>query len=432
MGSQDKLVDIEAPPIIERALLARLVLPEESESEIQESLDEMERLASTAGANVICTVKQNRQKPCPGTLIGKGKADQIRHICDEQDIGLVIFDSDLTPAQGANLEDHIGQKVVDRTQLILDIFAQRARTSEGKHQVELAQLKYMLPRLTGRGSVMRQQGGIGVRGPGEQKLEIDRRVIRRRIARLEEELETIRKQRQTQRKRRSSTGLQTVALVGYTNAGKSSLLNALTGSDAFVEDKLFATLDPTTRRLTLPSGRPVAFSDTVGFVRKLPHSLVAAFRATLEEVTEADLILIVADASQAAVRDHLRAVYAVLDEIGAADKPMLTAFNKIDIADADNLSFLTRKSERALFISAHTGTGLRQLLEEVDTVLSANSCHRRFRIPQNEAGIVDYLHTNSRVVNQHYEGNNIIIDAEVDPDVARQYQDYIETTGDTE
>ncbi|MCX5758279.1 MAG: GTPase HflX [Candidatus Hydrogenedentes bacterium] len=247
----------------------------------------------------------------------------------------------------------LGVKVVDRTQLILDIFAQRAQTNEGKHQVELAQLQYMLPRLAGRGSVMRQQGGIGVRGPGEQKLEVDRRVIRRHIQRLEASIENIRKSRRVQRRRRSEGAIGTVALVGYTNAGKSSLLNALAGADAFVENKLFATLDPRARRCKLPSQREAVLTDTVGFIRSLPHSLVAAFRATLEEVNEADLLLLVADAAHSAVQEHIQAVYEVLNEIHAMDKPRIVVFNKADIADPDNLRQLLWGSGVCMAVSAN-------------------------------------------------------------------------------
>ena len=243
------MIDLERPPITETAVLARLVLPNDSEEDVEESLEEMRQLAWTAGAEIACTVIQRRVKPCPATLLGAGKVETMKATIAEVEADMAIFDSDLSLAQGAKLEELLGVKVVDRTQLILDIFAQRAQTNEGKMQVELAQLQYLLPRLTGRGSIMRQQGGIGVRGPGEQKLEVDRRVIRERIRRLRDEIESVRKSRQIQRKKRVEETVGTVALVGYTNAGKSSLLNALTGADVFVENKLFATLDPRSRRL---------------------------------------------------------------------------------------------------------------------------------------------------------------------------------------
>lgn len=425
MNTDDKLIELERPPITETAVLVRLVLPSDSDEEVEESLAEMGQLAWTAGAEVACTVVQRRAKPCPGTLVGAGKVDTIKAAVAELEADLVIFDTDLSPAQGAKLEKLLEVKVVDRTQLILDIFAMRAHTNEGKHQVELAQLQYMLPRLAGRGAVMRQQGGIGVRGPGEQKLEVDRRVIRRRIARLRGEIEHVRRSRRVQRKRRVQETVGTIALVGYTNAGKSSLLNALTGAEVFVENKLFATLDPRTRRCKLPSQREVTLSDTVGFIRKLPHSLVAAFRATLEEVNEADLLLLVADAAHPAVEDHIRAVYDVLEEIEAGDKPILMAFNKIDVAAVPDVQHLTWRHQPSVAVSARTGEGLDDLLQEVDRQLAAT--HRRVtvRIPQSQAGLVSRIHQSGRVLSQRYEDNAIIVEAEVDHALEGQLADYL-------
>ena len=414
-GSASKLIEIERPPIIETAVVVRYADASEPQYEVDESLAEIRRLAWTAGAEVACVIVQRRARPCPRTLIGKGKLEQVKAACEELEARVVIFDCDLTPGQGANVEDAIGVKVVDRTQLILDIFAQRARTNEGKHQVELAQLNYMLPRLTGRGSVMRQQGGIGVRGPGEQKLEVDRRVIRDRIGRLKGELQTVRKNRQAQRKRRATSGIPAVALVGYTNAGKSSLLNALTGADAFVEDKLFATLDPTTRRCTCPSGREVVFSDTVGFVRNLPHSLVAAFRATLEEVNEADLLLVVADASDPVVEDHIRTVFDVLDEIGVEDRPMLKVFNKTDVTAPNRVRQLLRNAGDAVAISARKGEGLEGLLRRVDTILGAQRIRLQLRIPHSAGRLVARIREAGAVYHQEYDGNDILLDAEIPP-----------------
>jgi len=427
MSTTQELTEIEQPPIVEKAVLVRLVLPDDRDEEVEESVEEMKRLAWTAGADVACVVVQRRPKPCPATLVGKGKTEEILRVCDELEADMVILDSDLSPAQGANLEDVLGRKVVDRTQLILDIFAQRARTNEGKHQVELAQLQYMLPRLAGRGSVMRQQGGIGVRGPGEQKLEVDRRIIRHRIGRLKTELEEIKKHRRVQRRRRIEAGLGTVALVGYTNAGKSSLLNALTGAEAFVEDKLFATLDPTTRRCALPSGRDIVLTDTVGFVRQLPHSLVAAFRATLEEVNEADLLLLVADAAHPAVEDHIRAVYVVLDEIEVeGDRPILTVLNKTDIAEPRRVAQLIRGPGRSVAVSARTGNGLDGLLEEVDRLLGKRRRRIRLRIPQQEARVVSWLHDHAHVRSQQYLDNAVIMDVEVDSEYEGRLARYVE------
>jgi GTPase len=414
-GNASKLIEIERPPIIETAVVVRHVDTSEAQHEIDESLAEIRRLAWTAGAEVVCTIMQRRARPCARTLIGKGKLAEVKAACEELEADMVIFDCDLTPAQGSNVQDAIGIKVVDRTQLILDIFGQRARTNEGKHQVELAQLNYLLPRLAGRGSVMRQQGGIGVRGPGEQKLEVDRRVIRERIGRLKGELKTIRKNRQAQRKRRATSGIPTVALVGYTNAGKSSLLNALTGADAFVEDKLFATLDPTTRRCTCPSGREVVFSDTVGFVRNLPHSLVAAFRATLEEVNEADLLLVVADASDPVVEEHIRAVFGVLDEIGVEERPMLKVFNKTDVTAPNRVGQLLRGAGDAVAISARKSEGLEALLQRIDAILGAQRTRLRLRIPHSEGRLVSRIRDVGAVYHQEYDGDVIVLDAEVPP-----------------
>ena len=421
----EKLIELERPPIVETAILGRLVLPGDTDEEVDESLAEMRQLAWTAGADVACTVIQRRAKPCPATLIGAGKAAQIKAAVDEVGADVVIFDSNLSPAQAAKLEEIVGVKVIDRTQLILDIFAQRAQTNEGKHQVELAQLQYLLPRLTGRGSVMRQQGGIGVRGPGEQKLEVDRRVIRKRIQRLESDIEGIRKTRQIQRRRRLEGAVGTVALVGYTNAGKSSLLNTLAGADVFVENKLFATLDPRARRCRLPSRREVVLTDTVGFIRKLPHSLVAAFRATLEEVKEADLLLVVADAAHPAVAEHLRSVRDVLDEIGASETPRIMVFNKIDVADAGTVQQLLWGAGPRLGVSALTGEGCEALLAEVDRQLSSQRRRVTLRIPQSEAGVVARVHKAGRVLDQQYEDNVIVLEAEIDQALAGPLAEFI-------
>ncbi|MBI5094292.1 MAG: GTPase HflX [Candidatus Hydrogenedentes bacterium] len=420
------MIELEQPPITETAVLVRMAHPSDSDEEIDESLEEMRQLLWTAGAEVACTFLQRRDKPCPGTLVGSGKVDEIKAACEELDADLAVFDSDLTPTQGSKLEKLLGLKVVDRTQLILDIFAQRAHTNEGKHQVELAQLQYAMPRLTGRGVEMTQLGGgIGTRGPGEQKLEMDRRVIRKRIDRLRGELDSIRNTRRVQRKKRTESSTATIALVGYTNAGKSSLLNALCGSHAFVENKLFATLDPTSRRCMLPSQREIVLTDTVGFIRKLPHSLVAAFRATLEEVVEADLILVVSDASHPAVDDHTRAVYDVLHEIEAAEKPTIKVYNKVDIADPDRVSALLRNNGRSVAVSAKTGEGLEALLAEIDHQLAPTRSRVTLRIPQSMAGVVSRVRECGRVLSQSYEGNEIILDAEIDRSFENQVLKYI-------
>lgn len=422
----ERLIELERPPVTETAILVRLILPGDDPRDVEDSLEEMRRLAWTAGAEVAATLVQRRVKPCPGTLIGKGKLETLRAACEEHEAGLVIFDCDLTPSQGANIGDTLGLKVVDRTQLILDIFALRAQSNEGKHQVELAQLEYLLPRLTGRGSaMMRQQGGIGIRGPGEQKLEVDRRVVRDRIRRFKAELEGTRKRRRIQRKRRIEGGIGTVALVGYTNAGKSSLLNALTNAGAFVEDKLFATLDTTTRRRELPSGREVTFTDTVGFIRNLPHSLVAAFRATLEEVNEADVLLMVVDASHAAAEEHMKAVRAVLDEIGVGEKPAVLALNKMDIATPMQAHELEARFGHGVRVSARTGQGIEELLRAIDANLTPQRSRVRLRIPQHKGGVVARIHDCGRVIQQDYEDNVVVLEAEVDAALRRQIADYI-------
>ena len=422
----DKMITLERPPVTERAVLVRLVLPGDAEDDVLESLAEMEQLAWTAGADVVAQFMQKRAKPSPGSLIGKGFAEKVHAACEELEADLVIFDSELSPAQGAKLQHILDRKVVDRTQLILDIFAMRAKSLEGKHQVELAQLQYRLPRLTGSNSaMMRQQGGIGVRGPGEQKLEVDRRVIRQRIARLKEELDSVRLSRQVQRRRRQDSSTATVALVGYTNAGKSSLLNALTGEHVLVENKLFATLDPTSRRCPLPSGREVVFTDTVGFIRKLPHGLVAAFRATLEEVSEADLILIVADASQPAIQEQLAAVHNVLKEIKADDKPAVNVYNKTDMAEPGFVQQLLATTPGAVAVSALTGDGLDRLLARTDEILGKGRFTRMtLRIPQRQAGLVARIHESGRVLSKTYDSDEIVVDAEVDAILESQLSEY--------
>ncbi|GMV94905.1 MAG: GTPase HflX [Candidatus Hydrogenedentota bacterium] len=429
MPNSEKMITLERPPIVETAVLVRLALPSDSDHEIEESMAEMRRLVWTAGADVACTFVQRRPEPCPATLIGSGKVQEVRAAVEELEADLVVVDSDLTPTQGSKLQVALGVKVVDRTQLILDIFAQRAQTNEGKHQVELAQLQYALPRLTGRGAEMMRLGaGIGTRGPGEQKLEVDRRVIRKRINRLRAELDEIRKHRRVQRKTRTEGSAGTVALVGYTNAGKSSLLNALTNSHAFVEDKLFATLDPCSRRCPLPEGGHIVITDTVGFIRKLPHSLVAAFRATLEEVTDADIILLVADVSHEAVSEHIDAVNTVLDEIGVEDKPMIRVFNKTDIADPAHVREQLRGPGTTVAVSAKSGEGLNDLLRLVQETLALKRKRVWLRIPQRDAGLLSELYEGGRVFERRYEDNAILVDVELDPAAMGRLESFVDAT----
>lgn len=423
--TEQQLINIPRPPVVERAMLVRVALPGDSDFAVEESLEELRELAWTAGAECVVTLVQRRDRPNPSMLVGAGKIEEMKGVIAEKEIEVVIVDSDLTPAQGSKLEKELEVKVVDRTQLILDIFAQRAQTREGRQQVELAQLQYLLPRLAGRGSVMRQQGGIGVRGPGEQKLEVDRRVIRDRIARLKSDLEEVRGDRRVQRKRRGWGGTATAALVGYTNAGKSSLLNALTGAGAFAEDKLFATLDPLVRRCALPGGGEVLLADTVGFVRRLPHTLVAAFRATLEEVKEADLLLLVADASHPAMEEHIQTVRRVLEEIGAAAVPIIKVFNKTDLVSREHAAALCSDREPSVAVSARTGAGLEGLLGAVEGHLSGLRTHLRLRVPQERAGLAARIHEHGRTISRDYDGNDILLEVEVDAAFAGQLAPFV-------
>src|SRR3954470_23447816 len=346
----------------ERIVLVGMVLPGRSADEEDANLDELSLLIDTAGADEVGRVVQQRDRPDPATYVGKGKAAELKELSLAVDADTVVFDDELTPAQSRNLEKILGRTAIDRTAVILDIFAQNARTPEGRAQVELAQLRYRLPRLRGRGTAFSQQGaGIGTRGPGETQLEVDRRRILRRIAKLESELKDVTRVRRNQRRSRARSRLHNVSIVGYTNAGKSSLLNRLTDAGVLVEDRLFATLDPRTRRLDLPGGESVLVSDTVGFVRKLPHQLVEAFRSTLEVVKESDLLVHVVDASAPDPDQQIDAVRSVLAEIGAGDVPELLAFNKADIAP--EAKRLAERNPGSVRISALTGDGIDDLLD---------------------------------------------------------------------
>ena len=367
----------------ERAVIVSLFKRGLSRWEVDESLKELEKLSETAGAKVVHKLIQKKTTPDPAYYLGSGKADELSLIVQEFNANLVVIDSELSPRQQHNLEDSIGVKTIDRTELILDIFAQRAQTREGKLQVELAQLKYLYPRLIGAGlSLSRQMGGgtsggIATRGPGETKLETDRRAIRKKIQHLENEVEQIRLYRKTQRKKRTSQGIPTAALVGYTNSGKSTLLNALSDSNVFVEDKLFATLDPTTRRITMPDHSYLLISDTVGFIQRLPTSLIAAFRATLEEVTEADLIIHVVDSSHPNYNDQIDTVYDVLTELEINDKPIITVFNKMDlIRDKSFLNTETDKVPNSIKISAFNREGFGRLIHKINLVIKEHNLAR--------------------------------------------------------
>ena len=404
----------------------------------EESLEELQALAATAGAIVEEVVLQSRPAPDAATLIGSGKLEELKALAAACDADLVLFDSDLSPTQLRNLERALDCKVLDRTQLILDIFARRARTREGQLQVELAQLNYLLPRLTGHGAEMsRLGGGIGTRGPGETQLETDRRRIYRRIKKLSDELESVRGGRGTQRRQRQSVPLATVALVGYTNAGKSTLFNRLTGAGVLADARMFATLDPTVRHVELPSRRKVLMSDTVGFIRNLPTTLVKAFRATLEEVTEASLLLHVVDASSPYAPHQTAHVLKVLAEIGAQRTREILVLNKMDLLEqsGEESTNLAQRmlgevrgpsASEAVAVSARTGAGMDVLLATIDRDLPLDPVEpARFRIPTSEGAIVHMLYERARVTSKRYDGDFCEIDAQAPESVRRALARYV-------
>lgn len=394
--------------------------------DVADSLAELAQLAETAGAAVADSLWQKRDRPDAAYFVGRGKVQDIAANRQEKGANLVIFDDELSPAQQRNLEQALGTKVLDRTALILDIFAQRARTHEGKLQVELAQLKYNLPRLGGQGLVLsRLGGGIGTRGPGETKLEVDRRRIRERISEIEREIGQIRRHRDLHRQRRQAARIPGIALVGYTNAGKSTLLNALTAADVLAEDKLFATLDPTTRKIVLPGGQEALLTDTVGFIQKLPHQLVAAFRATLEEVVQADLLLHVIDASHPRCQEQSDAVFAVLGELGAADKPVITVYNKTDRLDNPHLKERLLRLPDSVAISALGGEGITALLDLVRAFLRRRSVEIVLIIPYGDSGVLARLYDIGAVNAADYTADGIRVAASLPPDEAAVFRRYI-------
>ncbi len=385
------------------------------------SLAEFQELARSAGADTAALLIQRRHKPDPATLIGGGKVEEIEATVRSTSADLVLFDHDLSPSQLRNLEDRLPCRVIDRTQLILDIFARHARTREGQLQVELAQLEYQLPRLGGRGKAMSQLGGgIGTRGPGETQLETDRRKLRLRISRIEQQLEAVRRIRRQQRGRREAVPVPTVALVGYTNAGKSTLFNALTGADVLESKRMFATLDPKLRQLTLPSRRRVLLADTVGFVRNLPHALVTSFRATLEEVERAELLVHVRDAASPTLVEQKAQVEAVLAELEVRETPTLQVLNKADLLPE---SFVSAPGE--LLVSARTGQGIDALLEALDAALTADPLQEaEFRIPQAEGRVLAALERGATLSNQRFEGNLLFVHAVGPASLLGRYRRY--------
>ncbi len=389
-------------------------------------MDELRELTASAGASAAGEMLQRRQRPDPATLIGRGKVQELKGAIAATGADLAIFDHELTPSQQRNLERELEVRVIDRTQLILDIFARHARSREGQLQVELAQLQYLLPRLAGRGREMSQLGGgIGTRGPGETQLETDRRKIHRRIRHVEQQLENVRRTRGQQRQRRESAPIATVALVGYTNAGKSTLFNALTQAGVLESPRMFATLDPTLRHVVLPSKRTVLLSDTVGFIRKLPHTLVSAFRATLEEVQRASLLLHVADVTSPGAEEQHAQVEEVLRELQSQDKPRLYVRNKVDLLPQKKRESL-RDSDNVVHVSAVTGIGLDGLLAAIDGKIAADPVQRvRLRVPQAEGKALALLDAKSQVIAREYRDGYVELDVLAAESVVRRLKSFI-------
>ena len=420
--------EVDLGRVRQRALLIGTTYGTATVEEAEASLVELALLAETAGAEPVHTELQRRRTPDPATYIGKGKAEELRAAAQALDVDVVIFDDELTPAQQRNLEKMFAVDVVDRVALILDIFAQHATSQEGAVQVELAQLRYRLPRLRGRGLQLSQQGaGIGTRGPGETQLEVDRRRLLRRMQKLERDLVGLAATRATQRKARKRRDLPHVALVGYTNAGKSTLLNRLTHAGVLVQNQLFSTLDPTVRRLHLPGGETVLLSDTVGFVRRLPHQLVEAFRSTLEEVVDADLLVHLVDASASDVEALIQAVNTVLHEIDANEVPRLLVWNKSDLADDEALKFLLNAYPGSVAISAATGAGLPDLLAAVGDRLRALARISEFVVPYERGDVLAALHRAGEVLVEVHGDRAMRVRARLPEAVAGRFSEYAST-----
>lgn len=410
--------DRHEPREIETTDRALLVIVEEHGDELVEwEADELRQLAVSAGVETVGEIHQRRFRPHPAFYVGHGKAEEIYELVQESEANVVIFGDDLSPTQQRNLEQAVTVRVLDRTQLILDIFAQRAHTKEGKLQVELAQLEYLLPRLAGKGTELsRLGGGVGTRGPGETKLETDRRRLRKRIERLKDDLEEVVQHREVQRRGRRRLPFPTAALVGYTSTGKSAILNTLAGADVLTDGKLFATLDPTTRRVVLPDGGGLIITDTVGFIRNLPHHLVAAFRATLEEVVDADFLIHVVDASHPQQAAQIEAVEDVLDELGALEKPIVTVFNKADLVeDQYELRRLVAETPQSVYISALRREGLPYLMKLLSDTVKSLVRVLRLEIPYERSDLVSFCYENGRVITVDYQKDNILVEAEIGP-----------------
>jgi GTPase len=391
-----------------------LRLPRQKRWEVEESMEELSRLAESAGAKVLASIVQERSERNPRLHFGKGKVEEVRALARALGAGLLVSDDPLTPVQERNLTRALGLRVIDRTALILDIFAQRARTSEGKLQVELAQLTYLLPRLVGQWAHLeRLGGGIGTRGPGETQLESDRRVIRRRIGQIQEALVDVQRHRRLLRTHRRDVGLSVVALVGYTNAGKTTLLNRIAGANAPTADQLFVTLDPAARLVSGGGRAPFVLTDTVGFIQKLPTQLVAAFKATLEELEDAQLLLHVVDVSHPHAREHMSAVYRVLEELGLEDRPTLTVMNKTDRLEEPNSLMRETLAEGGVAVSARTGEGFDALLARIGDALRATRSACRLRVPYERGGILSRVYARGRVLGREDRPDGIWLDVEV-------------------
>lgn len=395
----------------------------------EDSLEELKQLADTAGAEVVARFLQKRPKPDPAFFIGRGKVQELALYVQQENVDLCIFDDELSPAQQRNIEQAMGVRVLDRTALILDIFAQRAHTNEGKLQVELAQLQYTLPRIMGKGlSLSRLGGGIGTRGPGETKLEVDRRRIRDRIAYIKGCISKVKNVRTLQRSGRAKASVPTVSLVGYTNAGKSTLLNTLTNSDIYAQDQLFATLDPTTRQLDLPNKQQAILTDTVGFIQRLPHQLVAAFQSTLEEVVEADVLLHVIDVSHELYKEQANAVYHVLEELGAKDKTIITVYNKIDkLPEGSALAERLAKEENSICISAKARLNLDGLLALIAENLKLKSVEESFLVPYSDSAAVSRLHEAGTVLEQEYLAEGTLLKVRLEAEQVQEFEKYLST-----
>ncbi len=416
---------------ISKAVLVGIITRESDAQEVEKELDELARLLDTAGGEEIARLVQSKDTPDPRTLIGKGKVEELSNLCKNNGIKLVIFDAELSPSQIRNLEDDIGEgvSVIDRSMLILDIFALHATTGEGKLQVELAQLKYTAPRLIGKGTELsRLGGGIGTRGPGETKLESDRRHMKRRINALEEELDALEKTRKTMRASRDRSQVPQIAIVGYTNAGKSTLLNTLTDAGILAENKLFATLDPTTRKLKLPCGETVLLTDTVGFIRKLPHHLVKAFKSTLDEAVYADILMIVIDAHDDEAKAQLDVTESLLAELGAAGKPTIYVYNKCDLGISAELpSYIANNEDPnhvVCAISAKSGEGIGTLLERIEQIIHAGKRKVTFVIPNAEQSALNVLYKNATVESVEYGYEGVTVVATVDQKVRGMLKKY--------